>query len=57
MQDDSVEEKKKALIAQLKRKQDRLNGADDFIPIQKQLARIVDEIRSIESGYASRIYD
>jgi hypothetical protein len=57
LQDDSVEEKKKALIAQLKRKQDRLNGADDFIPIQKQLARIVDEIRSIESGYASRIYD
>jgi hypothetical protein len=36
---------------------DQINTTDDFRPIQKQLARIVDEIRPIESGCASRIYN
>ena len=31
--------------------------ADDFKPMQNQLAQIVDAIRPIESGFASRIYD
>ena len=57
LEDNKFEEKRKALIMQLKRIQDQLNGADDFNPVQNQLAQIVDEIRPIESCYASRIYD
>jgi hypothetical protein len=57
LEDNTFEEKRKALITQLKRIQDQLNGADGFYPIQNQLTQIVDEIRPIESGYASRIYD
>jgi hypothetical protein len=57
LQDKAFEEKRKALITQLKVIQDQLNRTDDYNPIQKQLAQIVDEIRPIESGYASRIYD
>ena len=56
-EDNSFEEKRDALIAQLESIQNKLNATDDYRPIQAQLARIVDEIRPIESGYASRIYD
>ena len=56
-EDGKFEEKRKALIAQLKRIQAQLKGNADFNSIQNQLAQIVDEIRPIESGYASRIYD
>ena len=57
LEDNTIEGKRKALIAQLKKIQTQLSGADDFNPLQNQLAQIVDEIRPIESGYASRIYD
>ena len=59
LEDNTFEDKRKALITQLKKIQDRLTGAgaDDFNPIQNQIAQIVDEIRPIESGYTSRIYD
>ena len=57
LEDNRFEEKRKALITQLKRIQHQINRSDDFNPIQKNLGQIVDEIRPIESGYASRIYD
>ncbi len=57
LEDSRFEEKRKALVARLKIIQDQLDGTDEFNPIQNQLAKIVDEIRPIESGYASRIYD
>jgi hypothetical protein len=57
LEDNTFEEKRKALVTQLRRIQVHLKGADDFNPIQKQLTKIVDDIRPIESGYASRIYD
>jgi hypothetical protein len=57
LQDDKFEEKRKALVSQLSRLQDLIHEVDDYRPIQNELARIVDEIRPIEYGYASRIYD
>jgi hypothetical protein len=57
LQDDKFEEKRKALVSQLSRLQEQTHEGDDFQAIQTELARIVDEIRPIESGYASRIYD
>ena len=56
-EDKSFEDKREALITQLERIQNQLNTTEDYQPIQIQLSRIVDEIRPIESGYASRIYD
>ena len=56
-EEDTFEEKRKTLITRLKSIRNQLNTTSDFLAIQNQLARIVDEIRPIESGYASRIYD
>ena len=55
--DDQFEESKKALIARLRAIQKKISTATDYRPIQSNLAQIVDEIRPIEAGYASRIYD
>ena len=57
LDDNRFDEKKEALITQLMTMQNQLSRTDNFRPIQHQLVRIVDEIRPIESGYASRIYD
>ncbi len=57
LEDDQFEEKRKALVSQLSRLQDRIHEVDDYRPIQNKLARIVNEIRPIEYGYAARIYD
>jgi hypothetical protein len=57
LEDDRFEEKKQMLIARLERLKEQIKRAHDHGPIQQELARIVDEIRPIESGYASRIYD
>lgn len=57
LEDNTFDGKKEALITRLKKIQNQLSGIDNFRPIQNQLAQIVDEIRPIESGYASRIYD
>ena len=57
MEDDKYEEKRKALVSQLGRLQEQINKVDDYRPIQNELARVVDEIRPIESGYSARIYD
>ncbi len=55
--DSSFAEERDALVSRLKVLQDRLAGSDDYVPIQKELGRVVDEIRPILSGYASRVYD
>ena len=34
-----------------------MSQADDYRPLQHQLAQIVDDLRPIENGYTSRIYD
>ena len=57
LQDDKFEEKRKALVSQLSKLKDLIHEVDDYRPIQNELARIVSEIRPIEYGYASRIYD
>ncbi len=56
-EDKSFEDKREALTTLLERIQNQLNTTGDYQPIQIQLSHIVDEIRPIESGYASRIYD
>jgi hypothetical protein len=57
LDDEEFALKTEALVAHLRELQLRLSRVDDFKPIQKQLAKIVDDIRPIESGYAARIYD
>jgi len=57
LEDDKFEEKRKALVSQLSRLQELIDEVDDYRPIQSELARIVNEIRPIEYGYATRIYD
>ncbi len=57
LEEDQFATKRKALVSRLKRLQKQIDQVEAYRPIQKELARIVDEIRPIESGYASRIYD
>jgi hypothetical protein len=57
LEDDSFEKKRSVLVSQLKRLRKQINHVDDYRPLQNELAQIVDEIRPIESGYATRIYD
>ncbi|MEE4262242.1 MAG: hypothetical protein V2I56_06090 [Desulfobacteraceae bacterium] len=57
LDDESFAQKIEELVALLRELQLRLSQADDFRPLQKQLGQIVGEIRPIENGYTSRIYD
>jgi len=57
LEDDKFEEKKSALVAQLRKLHERIHRVNDFRPIQKSIAHIVDQIRPIESAYSVRIYD
>jgi len=57
LEDDNFEDKRKALVSQLSRLRDLIHEVGDHRPIQNELARIVNEVRPIEYGYASRIYD
>jgi hypothetical protein len=57
LEDDKFEERRKALVSQLSRLEELIHEVDDYRPIQNELARIVNEIRPIEYGYAARIYD
>ena len=57
LEDDKFEERRKTLVTQLSRLEDLIHEVDDYRPIQNELARIVNEIRPIEYGYAARIYD
>ncbi|CAB1064952.1 hypothetical protein D1BOALGB6SA_9749 [Olavius sp. associated proteobacterium Delta 1] len=55
--DGRFEKKKKGLVSQLRKLQLQISKVDDYRPIQKKLGQIVDEIRPIANGYASRVYD
>ena len=55
--DDQFEENRKALISRLRSIRKKINTVVDYRPIQNTLAQIVAEIRPIEAGYATRIYD
>jgi hypothetical protein len=55
--DAKFDEKKDALVSQLRRLQLQISDADDYRPIQNELAQIVDEIRPIAGGYTTRVYD
>jgi hypothetical protein len=55
--DAQFEAKRKSLVSRLRELQFQIRAAHDYRPIQRQLARIVDQIRPIESAYACRIYD
>ena len=57
LNDESFAQKTEELVARLRRLQLRLRQTDDYRPLQQQLAHIVDEIRPIENGYTTRIYD
>lgn len=57
LDDDQFEEKREELVSQLRRLREKIYESDDFKLIQHELAQIVDQMRPIESGYASRIYD
>jgi len=56
-EDEIFTEKKDVLVSRLRKLQLKLSQVDDYRMIQNQLAQIVDEIRPIENGYTSRIYD
>jgi hypothetical protein len=51
------EKRKQTLITELNALSTRILGAEDLAPIQKRLSDIVTELRPIETGYSSRIYD
>ncbi len=55
--DAKFDEKKNALISQLRRLQLEISDTHDYRPIQNKLAEIVDEIRPIAGGYTTRVYD
>lgn len=55
--DAEFDEKKNALVSQLRKLQLQISDAPDSRPIQNQLAQIVDEIRPIAGGFTTRVYD
>jgi len=55
--DAEFDEKKNALVSQLRRLQLQIGDAPDYRPIQNKLAQIVDEIRPIAGGFTTRVYD
>jgi hypothetical protein len=55
--DELFENKKKALVSQLRKLQLQITDVDDYRLIQKKLGQIVDEVRPIATGYSCRIYD
>ncbi|MGD2013400.1 MAG: hypothetical protein PVG84_06625, partial [Desulfobacterales bacterium] len=55
--DANFDEKKNALVSQLRRLQIQISDAEDYWPIQNKLAQIVAEIRPIARGYTARVYD
>jgi hypothetical protein len=57
LNDEKFLEKKNALVSHLRKIQLEISQADDYRPLQQQLARIVDDLRPIENGYTARIYN
>lgn len=55
--DAEFDEKKNALVSQLRKLQLQISDAPDYRPIQNNLAQIVDEIRPIAGGFTTRVYD
>jgi len=55
--DAKFDEKKNALVSQLRRLQLQIGDTDDYRSIQNKLAQIVEEIRPIAGGYTTRVYD
>jgi hypothetical protein len=55
--DAKFDEKKNTLVSQLRKLQLQISDAQDYRPIQNELAQIVDEIRPIVGGYTTRVYD
>jgi len=55
--DANFDEKKNALVSQIRRLQLQISDAEDYRPIQNKLSQIVTEIRPIAGGYAARVYD
>ncbi len=55
--DATFDEKKNALVSQLRRLQLQITDAHAYRLIQNKLAQIVDEIRPIAGGYTTRVYD
>jgi DNA anti-recombination protein RmuC len=55
--DELFENKKKALVSQLRKLQLQITDVDDYRSIQKKLGQIVDEIRPLAAGYSARVYD
>lgn len=57
LEDALFETKKRDLVICLIRLQEAIYKTETYEEIQTRLSRMVDQIRPIESGYASRIYD
>ena len=57
LDDDQFSEKMSDLVSRLREIQMQVNRSDDYRPLQRMLAAIVDELRPIENGYTARIYD
>ena len=51
------DQKKNALISELRSLQLEISETRDYRPIQSKLAQIADEIRPIAGGYTTRVYD
>ena len=57
LEEPDFENRRNALIAELEALSLQIQTTSDFRPIQKRLSQIVAELRPIETGYSSRIYD
>ena len=55
--DGQYERNRKRLVSRLRYLQGSIHEVEHFAPVQRELSRIVNQIRPIESSYASRIYD
>jgi hypothetical protein len=56
-EDDAFEEKRNELVLRLKVLAEKIKSAGVYRTIQRELAKIVDEIRPIERSFSARIYE
>jgi hypothetical protein len=57
LSDEQFAAKKNTLVSSLREIQLKISQTDDYRPLQRQLAGIVDDLKPIENGYTARIYD
>ena len=57
LEEPDFERRRDALIAELEAMSIQIHETNDFRPVQQRLSQIVTELRPIETGYSSRIYD